>query len=554
MYKNSKFTIVLPAVVACSLVAGVLLGGLVFRTGKRTVVKRSGIMAPGSEKINMLLSLIHNQYVDTVSIDSIAENVIPVLLEELDPHSMYFPASELARANETIEGQFDGIGVTFNMATDTVIVQNVITGGPSAKAGIQGGDRIVTVNDTTIAGVEMDQNDVVKRLRGPRGSEVRLGIRRIGIAEPIPITVVRDAIPIKSITAAYMIRPETGYIKFEQFSVNAHRELTQAISRLKEQGMKKLILDIRGNSGGLLDQAIAISNEFLPADKMIVYTQDRFGRRNTQYSDGNGEFTDEELVVLIDEYSASSSEILAGALQDNDRGTIIGRRSYGKGLVQTQIPFPDGSAVRLTVARYYTPTGRSIQKPYDEGAENYNNELLSRYEHNELFSIDSIRFADSLRYTTEGGKIVYGGGGIMPDIFVPADTTGMTNYFKEVAGRNILYRFTLEYTDRHRAKLNEIESIEELDRFFDSDPGLLDKFVRYAARAGVPARRQEIERSKDVILAQIRAYVGRNTPLEDNAFYHNIQRIDKTIAESLRVLSEPNVSRTADTVAVRKTE
>lgn len=272
---------------------------------------------------------------------------------------------------------------------------------------------------------------------------------------------------------------------------------------------------------------------------MIVYTQDRAGNRETQYSDGQGEFTDEQLVVLIDEYSASSSEILAGALQDNDRGTIIGRRSYGKGLVQSQIPFPDGSAVRLTVARYYTPTGRSIQKPYSDGTESYNRELLSRYEHNELFSADSIHFADSLKYVTEGGKVVYGGGGIMPDIFVPADTSDMTPYFREVAGRNILYRFTLDYTDRHRAQLNGIRTLEELDRFFGSQPDLLGEFVRYAARQGVAPKPAEIERSKEVMLAQIKAYVGRNTPLEDNAFYHNIQSIDNVVKQALEVLSAP---------------
>ena len=274
--------------------------------------------------------------------------------------------------------------------------------------------------------------------------------------------------------------------------------------------------------------------------------------KRQQYSDGQGEFTDEQLVVLIDEYSASSSEILAGALQDNDRGTIIGRRSYGKGLVQSQIPFPDGSAVRLTVARYYTPTGRSIQKPYSDGTESYNRELLSRYEHNELFSADSIHFADSLKYVTEGGKVVYGGGGIMPDIFVPADTSDMTPYFREVAGRNILYRFTLDYTDRHRAQLNGIRTLEELDRFFGSQPDLLGEFVRYAARQGVAPKPAEIERSKEVMLAQIKAYVGRNTPLEDNAFYHNIQSIDNVVKQALEVLSAPrpdNELHVRDTVA-----
>ena len=552
MYKNSKFTILLPTVIACSLAAGMLLGSSLLRSGADRPARRAALSVAGTDKLNMLLRLIDAQYVDTVRMDSLTEEIIPLILENLDPHSMYFSAKDLAQANETIEGEFDGIGVVFNMATDTVVVLNVIAGGPSAKAGIQGGDRIVTVEDSTIAGVGMDQNEVVKRLRGPRGSEVRLGIQRSGIDGLIPVTVRRDAIPIKSITASYLIRPDIGYIKFDQFSVNAYKELSEAIGQLKGQGMQKLILYIRGNSGGLLEQAIAISNEFLPADKMIVYTQDRAGNRETQYSDGQGEFTDEQLVVLIDEYSASSSEILAGALQDNDRGTIIGRRSYGKGLVQSQIPFPDGSAVRLTVARYYTPTGRSIQKPYSDGTESYNRELLSRYEHNELFSADSIHFADSLKYVTEGGKVVYGGGGIMPDIFVPADTSDMTPYFREVAGRNILYRFTLDYTDRHRAQLNGIRTLEELDRFFGSQPDLLGEFVRYAARQGVAPKPAEIERSKEVMLAQIKAYVGRNTPLEDNAFYHNIQSIDNVVKQALEVLSAPrpdNELHVRDTVA-----
>ncbi len=535
MYKNSKFTIILPAVVACSLVAGVLLGGLVFRTS-RPVVRRPALTAPGSDKINRLLSLIGTQYVDSVSIDSLTERVIPLILDELDPHSTYLSAQDLSRAKESIEGEFDGIGVVFNMATDTVIVLNVVNSGPSAKAGIQAGDRIVTVNDTVVAGIKMPQDSVVKRLRGPRGSQVTLGIQRAGVKDLVPFVVTRDAIPIKSIVAAYMIRPETGYIKFEQFSMNAHKELAEAIARLKEQGMKKLILDVRGNPGGLLDQAILISREFLPKGKMIVYTQDRDGNREIEYSEGNGKFMDEELVVLIDENSASASEILAGALQDNDRGTIIGRRSFGKGLVQNQIPFPDGSAVRLTVARYYTPTGRSIQKPYSNGREDYYNELLSRYQHDEMFSADSIHFADSLKYTTESGRVVYGGGGIMPDIFVPVDTTDMTPYFREVAGRSILYKFTLEFSDRHRGQLNKIRSLEELDRFFDRQPNLLNEFVSYAAKAGVAPKPAEIERSKAILLAQRKAYIGRNTELEDNAFYHEIQGIDNVIARSIEVL------------------
>lgn len=557
MYKNSKYTVILPTIIACSIALGILLGGKVFRNDRIRNMQGQSLMARNNNKIDMLLSLINNTYVDSISIDSLIENAIPLIVDELDPHSSYLTKAEVLEANEIYDAQFDGIGVTFNMLTDTVIVLNVISGGPSAEAGIQSGDRIITVNDSIIAGVKMPQNNVVKRLRGPRGSQVKLGIQRYGHKDLIPITVTRGAIPIKSIVAAYMIRPEIGYIRFEQFSGTSYQELISAISGLKDQGMKKLILDIRGNGGGLLDQAIIIANEFLPKDKMIVYTQNREGQKDIKYSDGQGSFTEEELVVLIDENSASASEILAGALQDNDRGTIIGRRSFGKGLVQGQFPFPDGSALRLTIARYYTPVGRSIQKPYDKGRETYYNEVYDRYQHNEMFSADSIHFNDSLKFTTPGGKIVYGGGGIMPDIFVPIDTSDITTYFRAVTDwdKNILYRFTLEFSDRNRSRLNEINSLEELDRFFAEQPNLLNDFIAFAARSGVAPNAADIAKSRALILSQLKAYIGRNSALEDNAFYHNIQQIDPVIDKALETLNQ-SVSQTSapnftDSVAVQ---
>lgn len=544
MYKNSKFTVILPTVIACSIALGILLGGKVFRNNRTRNMPNQSLVTGNSNKIDMLLSLINTTYVDSVSIDSLIENTIPLIVDELDPHSSYLTKAEVLEANEIYDAQFDGIGVTFNMLTDTVIVLNVISGGPSADAGIQAGDRIITVNDSTIAGVKMPQNSVVKRLRGPRGSQVKLGIQRYGHKGLIPITVTRGAIPIKSILASYMIRPEIGYIRFEQFSGTSHSELIAAISSLKEQGMKKLILDIRGNGGGLLDQAIVIANEFLPVNNMIVYTQNREGQKDIQYSNGKGSFTDEELVVLIDENSASASEILAGALQDNDRGTIIGRRSFGKGLVQGQFPFPDGSALRLTIARYYTPVGRSIQKPYDKGRESYYNEVYDRYEHDEMFTADSIHFNDSLKFTTPGGKVVYGGGGIMPDIFVPIDTSDVTPYFRAVTDwdKNILYRFTLEFSDRNRARLNGINTVEELDRFFAEQPNLLNDFVAFASRSGVSPNAADIAKSKALILSQLKAYIGRNSPLEDNAFYHCIQQIDPVVDKALETLNRPTES------------
>lgn len=544
MYKNSKFTVILPTVIACSIALGILLGGKVFRNNRTRNMPNRSLVTGNNNKIDMLLSLINTTYVDSVSIDSLIENTIPLIVDELDPHSSYLTKAEVLEANEIYDAQFDGIGVTFNMLTDTVIVLNVISGGPSADAGIQAGDRIITVNDSTIAGVKMPQNSVVKRLRGPRGSQVKLGIQRYGHKGLIPITVTRGAIPIKSILASYMIRPEIGYIRFEQFSGTSHSELIAAISSLKEQGMKKLILDIRGNGGGLLDQAIVIANEFLPVNNMIVYTQNREGQKDIQYSNGKGSFTDEELVVLIDENSASASEILAGALQDNDRGTIIGRRSFGKGLVQGQFPFPDGSALRLTIARYYTPVGRSIQKPYDKGRESYYNEVYDRYEHDEMFTADSIHFNDSLKFTTPGGKVVYGGGGIMPDIFVPIDTSDVTPYFRAVTDwdKNILYRFTLEFSDRNRARLNGINTVEELDRFFAEQPNLLNDFVAFASRSGVSPNAADIAKSKALILSQLKAYIGRNSPLEDNAFYHCIQQIDPVVDKALETLNRPTES------------
>ena len=544
MYKNSKFTVILPTVIACSIALGILLGGKVFRNNRTRNMPNQSLVTGNNNKIDMLLSLINTTYVDSVSIDSLIENTIPLIVDELDPHSSYLTKAEVLEANEIYDAQFDGIGVTFNMLTDTVIVLNVISGGPSADAGIQAGDRIITVNDSTIAGVKMPQNSVVKRLRGPRGSQVKLGIQRYGHKGLIPITVTRGAIPIKSILASYMIRPEIGYIRFEQFSGTSHSELIAAISILKEQGMKKLILDIRGNGGGLLDQAIVIANEFLPVNNMIVYTQNREGQKDIQYSNGKGSFTDEELVVLIDENSASASEILAGALQDNDRGTIIGRRSFGKGLVQGQFPFPDGSALRLTIARYYTPVGRSIQKPYDKGRESYYNEVYDRYEHDEMFTADSIHFNDSLKFTTPGGKVVYGGGGIMPDIFVPIDTSDVTPYFRAVTDwdKNILYRFTLEFSDRNRARLNGINTLEELDRFFAEQPNLLNDFVAFASRSGVSPNAADIAKSKALILSQLKAYIGRNSPLEDNAFYHCIQQIDPVVDKALETLNRPTES------------
>ncbi len=541
MYNNSKRAVLFPLVLALGVAAGALFGVYVGRNTAGTQLRDLLMerLAEPDNKLTQTLSLIESRYVDPVSMDSLAEHVIPLLIGELDPHSVYVPAEEMAAMNEPLEGEFDGIGVMFNMATDTVIVQNVITGGPSAKAGIQGGDRIVTVNDTTIAGRGIPQDRIVRRLRGPRGTTVRLGLKRQGIDGKVHVEVVRGAIPIRSIESAFRITGTTGYIKLGQFARTTSAEMAQALAMLRSQGVDRLIFDLRGNAGGYLDQAIAVANEFLHEGQLIVYTEDRNGEQLREYATGAGSAQEMEVAVLIDEGSASSSEILAGALQDNDRGTIIGRRSFGKGLVQQQIPFMDGSALRLTTARYYTPTGRSIQKPYTNGdGAGYEEELWERYRNNEFFSADSIRFADSLRFVTPGGKVVYGGGGIMPDIFIPADTTDVTPYFVEVAGRNILYRYTIEYADRHREALNSVETLEELQALLAGDTRLVENFIAYAARQGVAPRRADIARSRRLIEAQLKAYIGRNTRLEDTGFYANIYPVDNVIVRAIEILND----------------
>ena len=490
-------------------------------------------------KLTSILDMIERKYVEPLSCDSLQELAIPAILRELDPHSAYIPARDFKEVEEPLQGEFDGIGVVFNMATDTVIVLNVIPSGPSRKAGVQGGDRIIKVNDTLIAGQKMSQTSVMKRLRGPRGTNVKLSIERKGIQELVDIVVTRDAIPLHSVEAAVMLTDKVGFIKLSQFSRTSFKEIRTALTSLRAQGMTSLIFDLRDNSGGFLDQAIHIANEFLPAQQLIVYTKDRNGDMLRQYSDGRGQATDLKLAVLINEASASSSEILAGALQDNDRGTIVGRRSFGKGLVQEQIPFADGSALRLTVARYYTPTGRSIQKPYTSGkGADYELDLVERFNRNEFFSADSIHFADSLRYTTPKGKVVYGGGGIMPDVFVPLDTLNITKYFSEVAGRNILYRYTIEYADTHRKELDAAKNISQLEMLLDGDTELFANFVRYADRQGVAPNWEDISRSREIMEAQLRAYIARNSDLEDNAFYYFIYPIDKTVLQAIKELEQ----------------
>ena len=414
------------------------------------------------------------------------------------------------------------------------MVLSVIPQGPSDKAGVRAGDRIMCIDGRDVAGEKIPQDSMVRLMRGKRGTHVKLSLQRHGLDKLVEVDVERGAIELHSIETSFMLceEPNIGFVRLSQFSRTSHAEMRKAIDKLLAEGMQSLIIDLRGNGGGFLDQVILIVNDLLPSGKLIVYTEDRDARQQKQYSK-NGKYPELDVVVLVDEFSASSSEILAGAIQDNDRGLVIGRRTFGKGLVQTQIPFADGSAMRLTVARYYTPTGRSIQKPYTNGDEEaYKMDIINRYNRNEFFTQDSIHFDSSLKYTTPGGRTVYGGGGIMPDIFIPLDTLGVTAYYTKVWNMNVLYRYTLDFTDRHRSDIDSIKSLKQLDSMFERY-NLVDDFVAYAERHGVARNRGQIATSRQIISAQLRAYIGRNTPLGDAAFYYNIYPNDKVLQRAV---------------------
>lgn len=495
-------------------------------------------LVSGGDKLMQTISSIHNNYVDRIELDTLYEKAIPAILSELDPHSEYIPAKMFDSVNESLEGEFDGIGIVFNAMTDTITVLSVIPQGPSDKAGIRAGDRVIRIDNKDVAGQHIPQDSMVRLMRGPRGSKVKLSVKRASLDELVDITIKRAAIEVHSVTAAFMLDREAGigYLRLAQFSRTSYAEICNAMERLKSEGMTSIILDLRGNGGGFLDQVVNILNEFLERGKLLVYTEDRHGRRVTEYSDGTGRYTDTNIAVLVDEISASSSEILAGAIQDNDRGLVIGRRTFGKGLVQAQIPFSDGSAMRLTVARYYTPSGRSIQRPYTNGDEmSYRMDLVNRINHHELFSKDSIHFDESMKYKTSAGRTVYGGGGIMPDIFIPVDTTKVSNFYNEVWDKNILYRYTLEFADQKRERLDGVKSLAELDALFE-ESDLMGDFLRYAKQNGVTPIEKDLESSKEIIITQIKAYIGRNALSDESGYYYNIYPIDDVMQRSVKEL------------------
>ena len=528
---NTRF---IPFLLAICLIAGIAIGTFY---ANHFSGNKLGIINTSSNKLNALLRIIDDQYVDTVNMGELVEEAMPQILSELDPHSSYIPAKDLEAVNADLKGSFSGIGIQFTIQNDTIHVNSVIQGGPSEKVGLMAGDRIVEVDDSAFVGKIVTNCEAMKRLKGEKGSKVKLGVYRPGEKDLLHFTVIRGNIPVKSIDAAYMINEKVGYIKVNKFGETTYPELLIALAKLNQKNCEGLIVDLRGNTGGYMAAAIQMVNEFLPNNRLIVYTQGRKSPREDYNSNGTGSNQKMPLVVLVDEGSASASEIFAGAIQDNDRGTIVGRRSFGKGLVQQPIEFSDGSAIRLTIARYYTPSGRCIQKPYEKGKESeYELDLLTRYEHGEFFSADSIKQDETEVYHTRLGRPVYGGGGIMPDIFVPQDTTGMTSYFRMAANRGLIIRYTFDYTDQNRSTLQKYDTPEKMEAYLKGQ-NLLNKFAAWAEKKGLKRRNNLMMKSRRLFEMSLYGNIIYNM-LGMEAYVEYLNESDKTVLKAVEILEK----------------
>ena len=524
----------IPIIIAVSVVAGICIGTFYTNRFTENVTGMGGIQ-PGTNKLNGLLRIVNDQYVDTVNMAALVEEAMPQILNELDPHSSYIPAKDLQAVNDDLAGSFSGIGVQFTIQQDTIHISDVISGGPSEKVGIMPGDRIVEIDDSAFVGKIVTNNESMKRLKGPKGSEVKLGVFRQGEKDLLHFTIIRGDIPNKSIKAAYMIDEKYGYMNIEKFGETTYPEMLIALAQLHQQNCEGIIIDLRGNTGGYMGAAIQMVNEYLPKGRLIVYTEGRKSPRENYPSNGTGSSQQMPIIVLLDEGSASASEIFAGAIQDNDRGTIIGRRSFGKGLVQQPIEFNDGSAIRLTIARYYTPSGRCIQKPYTKGKdEMYEMDILNRYEHGEFFSKDSIKQDESQIYYTSNGRPVYGGGGIMPDIFVPQDTTGITSYFTMAVNRGLTIQFCFQYTDQNRQKLAKYKTGEELLKYLKTQ-NILEKFAQFAEKKGLKRHNILMYKSKDLFNRNLYGNIIYNM-LNMEEYLKFLNQSDKTVQKALEVL------------------
>ena len=522
-----------PLLLSLCIVIGILIG--MFYTNQYSG-NRLSIINTTSNKINDLLRIIDDHYVDTVNMTNLIEDAMPQILSDLDPHSVYIKAKDAEESMTDIKGSFSGIGVSFTIQEDTIHIINVIKGGPSEKVGLLAGDRIVTIDGEEFVGKEITSEESMKRLKGEKGTEVKLGIKRMGEKELLDFTIIRGDIPIHSVEASYMITPELGYIKVTKFSETTYPEMLVALARLGQEGFKGLIIDLRGNGGGIMQTAIQMANIFLPKGKLIVYTEGRNSPREEYISDGRGAFAHLPLVILIDESSASASEIFAGAIQDNDRGTVIGRRSFGKGLVQQPIEFRDGSILRLTIARYYTPSGRCIQKPYENGHnEEYENDLVERYERGEFFSEDSIH-QEGPQFKTLLGRSVYGGGGIMPDIFIPEDTSDITSYYKEAVISGLIHQYALKFTDSHRKILEEKESVNDMIIYLKQQNILAD-FAKFAQERGLRRRALMLYQSRKLFERNIFGNIINNAK-DTERFYEYLNIDDRTVGRAIKILEE----------------
>ncbi len=521
-----KTSVWMPLAIAVALVAGMWIGKSFFNNSARWNSR---------SKLDTILDIIDRSYVDDIDTDSLLETSFAGLLSHLDPHSVYIPASDLQNVNEELSGSFSGVGISFNLLNDSINVLEVISGGPSEKAGLLAGDKIVSINDTIVAGQNWSDVKVRASLRGPKGSVVKLGIKRHTSNKVLTFEVIRGDIPVTSIDASYMIAPKIGYVKINKFGSNTYSEFLTSVINLMADGADKFVIDLRGNGGGFMEPAVLMANEFLPAGSPIVSMRGKTtpDERPT-FSDGSGSLLDKELVVLIDEVSASASEIFAGAIQDNDRGLVIGRRSFGKGLVQNQMELPDSSAIRLTIARYYTPSGRCIQKTYAPGTD-YDRDIINRYEHGEFYSADSIKLDKSLAFETLHGRTVYGGGGIMPDIFVPNDTAGITSYYLNVVNAGLIQKYTFDYTDRNRDRLEKAKDVATLLRMLPDDDTLLQDFVSYSQKAGVAPRWYYINISRDLIVNQLKAMIARNA-LGVEGYFKVFNELDPTVVSGVEAL------------------
>ena len=528
--KSNRF---MPLLMALCVVVGILIGTFY---ANHFSGNRLNIINSGSNRLSNLLHIVDDQYVDKVNIDSLVDMAIPQILADLDPHSVYIPAKDAQAVTDDLKGSFSGVGIEFTIRKDTIHVQNVVKNGPAQRAGILAGDKIVSVDGKTFVGKVVTQDEAMRRLKGPKDTKVKIGVVRYGQKAVKYFTVTRGDIPQRSITATYMLDKSTGYIKIKNFGETTYPELLIALAQLSQERFSNLVIDLRDNGGGYMNSAVQMANEFLPKNKLIVYMQGRKSPRQDFRSDGHGSYQKIPLIVLINEASASASEIFAGAMQDNDRATIIGRRSFGKGLVQQQIGFPDGSMIRLTIARYYTPSGRCIQKPFKPGDnQDYDNDLLTRYQHGEFFSQDSIKHTGPA-YHTSIGRIIYGGGGITPDIFVAEDTLSMTSYYKQAAMSGLILQYAFNYTDNNRQKLNTYSSMMEMSKYLVSQ-NTVEQFAAFADKNGLKRRNLIIRKSHKLLERFINSRIIYNM-LDEQAWTEYINQDDPTIATALRVFEK----------------